>query len=62
MLECRFDLTERDLGVPAAPSGFPLYLCSLPPAPKFPYPNPVPAPKSRPRSKIPAPKGCRSNP
>ena len=33
-----------NLGVPAMPSGFPLYLCS-----------PPPAPKSRPRTKIPVP-------
>ena len=43
-----------DLGVPAAPSGFPLYLCSLNP---HPLPNPVPALKSRSRtrSQIPLP-------
>ena len=56
------------MGVPAKPSGFPLYLCSLSPllivelsAPllvprsHFPFPNPVPAPKPRPQIPNPVP-------
>ena len=64
-----FSFSDSILGVPAKPSGFPLYLCSLSPAPvsksrprtkiPFPFPNPVPALKSRSRK---ARKGCRSNP
>ena len=45
-----FSFSDSILGVPATPSGFPLYLCSL---------SPVPAPKSRSRKTR---KGCRSNP
>ena len=37
-----FSFSDSILGVPATPSGFPLYLCSL-----------SPAPKSRSRTKIP---------
>ena len=41
---------QFNLGVPATPSGFPLYLCSL----HFdPLPNPAPVHKSRSRSQIP---------
>ena len=39
-----FSFSDSILGVPAAPSGFPLYLCSL---------SPAPAPKSRSRTQIP---------
>ena len=43
-----------NLGVPAMPSGFPLYLCSPPPAPKsrprFPSPSPLPVPVPNPTS------------
>ncbi len=39
-----------DLGVPATPSGFPLYLCSLNPHP-HPLPNPAPKSRSRPRTR-----------
>ena len=58
------------MGVPAKPSGFPLYLCSLSPllivelsAPLLvprsqtpsPFPNPVPAPNPRPQIPKPVP-------
>ena len=39
-----FSFSDSILGVPATPSGFPLYLCSL---------SPAPVPKSRSRTKIP---------
>ena len=39
---------ELTLGVPATPSGFPLYLCSL-------HLHPVPNPRPRPRSQFPVP-------
>ncbi len=46
-----FRFSDLNLGVPAAPSGFPLYLCSLNPAPKSrsrtKIPVPAPAPESR---------------
>ena len=45
-----FRFSDLNLGVPAAPSGFPLYLCSLPPHP-HPLPNPVPAPAPAPKSR-----------
>ena len=41
-----FSFSDSILGVPATPSGFPLYLCSL---------SPAPVPKSRPRTQIPSP-------
>ena len=43
-----FSFSDSILGVPATPSGFPLYLCSL-----------SPAPKSRPRTQIPLPKNSQ---
>ena len=48
-----FSFSDSILGVPATPSGFPLYLCSL---------SPVPVPKSRPRTQIPLPKNSQRMP
>ena len=61
-----FSFSDSILGVPAKPSGFPLYLCSLSPASRIPLtrqatsPNPVP--KSRPRTQIPLPKNSQRMP
>ena len=48
-----FSFSDSILGVPATPSGFPLYLCSL---------SPAPVPKSRPRTQIPLPKNSQRMP